>query len=144
MRSAKILNVSILEDGAMEIANRSRGTPRIANRLLKRVRDYAQVRADGIIDQKVADEALSFLEVDNKGLDRMDRELLLTIIKKFNGGPVGLDNLAASINEEKGTIEEVYEPYLIQEGFLHRTPRGRMATELATAHVTRDLRVMSN
>ncbi|MGA1868698.1 MAG: Holliday junction branch migration DNA helicase RuvB [bacterium] len=137
MRSSKILNISILEEGAMEIAHRSRGTPRIANRLLRRVRDYAQVRSDGIINKKIADQALTFLEVDDRGLDKMDRELLLTIIQKFDGGPVGLDNLAASINEEKDTIEEVYEPYLIQEGFLHRTPRGRMVTELATAHMNR-------
>lgn len=134
IRSAKILNINIVDEGAMEIARRSRGTPRIANRLLKRVRDYAEVKSNGTIDQKVADEALSFLEVDNKGLDKMDCELLLTIIEKFNGGPVGLENLAATINEEPDTIYEVYEPYLIQEGYLYRTPRGRVASEMAFSH----------
>jgi len=133
-RSAAILNVPIKEKGAIEIARRSRGTPRIANRLLKRIRDYAQVKADGIITREVADEALKALEVDDKGFDKMDRKLLLTIIEKFKGGPVGVETLSASINEERDTIEEVYEPYLIQEGYLHRTPRGRVATQLAYSH----------
>ncbi|MGA1843436.1 MAG: Holliday junction branch migration DNA helicase RuvB [bacterium] len=133
-RSAAILNVPIKEKGAIEIARRSRGTPRISNRLLKRVRDYAQVKADGIITREVADEALNALEVDEKGFDKMDRKLLLTIIQKFKGGPVGVETLSASINEERDTIEEVYEPYLIQEGYLHRTPRGRVATQLAYSH----------
>ncbi|MGA1795786.1 MAG: Holliday junction branch migration DNA helicase RuvB [bacterium] len=133
-RSAAILNVPIKEKGAIEISCRSRGTPRIANRLLKRVRDYAQVKADGVITREVADEALNVLEVDEKGFDKMDRKLLLTIIQKFKGGPVGVETLSASINEERDTIEEVYEPYLIQEGYLHRTPRGRVATQLAYSH----------
>lgn len=133
-RSARILDIHTSEDGAMEIARRSRGTPRIANRLLKRVRDYAQIKADGTIKRQVADEALKALEVDDKGFDRMDRMLLLTIIQKFNGGPVGVETLSASINEERDTIEEVYEPFLIQEGYLNRTPRGRMATKLAYDH----------
>jgi len=133
-RSARILDVPVCEDGALEIAHRSRGTPRIANRLLKRVRDYAQIKADGIINLKVADEALKALEVDDKGFDKMDRKLLLTIIQKFKGGPVGVETLCASINEERDTIEEIYEPYLIQEGYLNRTPRGRVATRLAYSH----------
>jgi len=133
-RSAAILNIPIKEKGAIEIARRSRGTPRIANRLLKRIRDYAQVKADGVITREVADEALKALEVDEKGFDKMDRKLLLTIIQKFKGGPVGVETLSASINEERDTIEEVYEPYLIQEGYLHRTPRGRVATQLAYSH----------
>ncbi len=133
-RSANILKIPISEDGAIEIARRSRGTPRIANRLLRRVRDYAQIKADGIIKKQIADEALKALEVDNKGFDKMDRKLLLTIIQKFKGGPVGVETLSASINEEAGTIEEIYEPYLIQEGYLNRTPRGRMATRLAYDH----------
>ena len=133
-RSASILTVPISEEGALEIARRSRGTPRIVNRLLKRVRDYAQIKADGVINKEVADEALKALEVDDKGFDKMDRKLLLTIIQKFKGGPVGVETLSASINEERDTIEEVYEPYLIQEGYLHRTPRGRVATKLAYNH----------
>lgn len=133
-RSARILNISTSEDGAIEIAKRSRGTPRIANRLLRRVRDYAQIKGDGRIEKAIADEALQALEVDEKGFDNMDRKLLLTIIKKFKGGPVGVETLSASINEEADTIEEVYEPYLIQEGYLNRTPRGRMATRLAYEH----------
>lgn len=133
-RSARILDVPVSEDGALEIAHRSRGTPRIANRLLKRVRDYAQIKADGVINVKVADEALKALEVDDKGFDKMDRKLLLTIIQKFKGGPVGVETLCASINEERDTIEEIYEPYLIQEGYLNRTPRGRVATRLAYSH----------
>jgi len=133
-RSARILNVPIEDSGAIEIARRARGTPRIANRLLRRVRDFAQVRAQGIITAAVADQALQMLEVDERGCDKMDRTILLTIIDKFGGGPVGLDTLAAAISEEADTIEDVYEPFLIQEGYLSRTPRGRMATALAFAH----------
>lgn len=133
-RSARILNIEIEPEGAMEIARRSRGTPRIANRLLRRVRDYAQVRAGGVITKTVADEALKMLEVDNQGFDGMDRKILLTIINKFGGGPVGVETLSAAISEEKDTIEDVYEPYLIQEGFIDRTPRGRTATRLAYKH----------
>jgi len=134
MRSARLLKIEIEKDGAEEIAKRSRGTPRIANRLLKRVRDYAQVRADGIISREVADEALKLLEIDNIGLDSIDAKMLLTIVNKFGGGPVGLDTLAASIGEEASTIEDVYEPYLLQIGFLNRTPRGRMVTDLVYRH----------
>ncbi len=134
LRSAKILKIGIEEKGAMEIAKRSRGTPRVANRLLKRVRDFAQVEADGIITDSVADEGLRLLEVDSFGLDEIDRKMLYTIIDKFDGGPVGLDTLAASIGEESNTIEDVYEPYLLQIGFLNRTPRGRVATKLAYKH----------
>ena len=130
-RSARLLNVPIEDSGAIEIARRARGTPRIANRLLRRVRDFAQVRAQGIITATVADRALQMLEVDHRGFDKMDRTILLTIIEKFSGGPVGLDTLAAAISEEADTIEDVYEPFLIQEGYLSRTPRGRMATALA-------------
>ncbi|MDH3976680.1 MAG: Holliday junction branch migration DNA helicase RuvB [Deltaproteobacteria bacterium] len=133
-RSAGLLKIEIDESGAFEIARRSRGTPRIANRLLRRTRDYAEVRADGIITKKVADDALRMLEVDSKGFDVMDRKLLLTIIEKFRGGPVGLDTLAAAISEQRDTIEDLYEPYLIQEGFLSRTPRGRIATDSAYSH----------
>ena len=133
-RSAFILEISIVPEGANEIARRSRGTPRIANRLLRRVRDYAQVKADGIINRKVASKALKMMEVDGKGLDKMDHKLLLTMIEKYAGGPVGIESLAASISEEKGTIEDVLEPYLIQSGFIQRTPRGRIATPLAYAH----------
>ena len=133
-RSAQILGVEIDEDGAREIARRSRGTPRIVNRLLRRVRDYAQVDYDGRITQAVANDALNRMEVDTFGLDEMDRKLLFTIIEKFNGGPVGLGTISASIHEEKDSIEEIIEPYLIQIGFLHRTPRGRMATRLAYDH----------
>ena len=133
-RSAGILNIEIDEKGAMEIASRSRGTPRIANRLLKRVRDFAQIKADGVITREVADEALKMLEVDNLGLDRSDRTMLLTVIKNYGGGPVGLDTLAATIGEESETIEDVYEPYLMQIGFINRTPRGRMVTPLAYEH----------
>ena len=135
LRSASLLDVEIDEAGALELAKRSRGTPRLANRLLKRVRDFAQVKYAGKIDQKVASFALDLLEVDTCGLDQVDRRLLLTLIEKFNGGPVGLDTLAAAIGEDSGTIEDVYEPYLIQNGFLNRTPRGRMATELAFHHL---------
>jgi Holliday junction DNA helicase RuvB len=133
-RSARILNIEIEADGAMEIARRSRGTPRIANRLLRRVRDFAQVRAGGVITKKVADDALKMLEVDNQGFDGMDRKILLTIIEKYGGGPVGVETLSAAISEEKDTIEDVYEPYLIQEGYIDRTPRGRTATRLAYQH----------
>ncbi len=134
-RSAKILKIEIEHEGAMEIARRSRGTPRIANRVLKRVRDYAQVKCEGKIDKETADKALKLLEIDSIGLDNIDKKMLLTIIEKFNGGPVGLDTLAASIGEESGTIEDVYEPYLLQMGFLNRTPRGRMVTNLAYNHL---------
>ncbi|HET9526405.1 MAG TPA: Holliday junction branch migration DNA helicase RuvB [Pyrinomonadaceae bacterium] len=133
-RSAEILGVEIDDDGAREIARRSRGTPRIVNRLLRRVRDYAQVDYDGRITQAVASHALNRMEVDTYGLDEMDRKLLLTIIEKFGGGPVGLGTISASIHEEKDSIEEIIEPYLIQIGFLDRTPRGRLATPLAYAH----------
>jgi Holliday junction DNA helicase RuvB len=134
-RTAGILGVEITPEGAFEIASRSRGTPRVANRLLKRVRDYAQVKADGIITLEVAAEALKFLEVDALGLDHADRRLLLTIIQKFEGGPVGLDTLAAATSEESETLEDVYEPYLLQLGMLARTPRGRVATPLAYQHL---------
>ena len=134
-RSAEILGVEIDDAGAMEIATRCRGTPRIANRLVRRVRDYAQVRADGVITREVARAALEALEVDEKGLDTSDRMLLLTIIQKFDGGPVGIETLAASTSEESETIEDVYEPYLLQLGFLARTPRGRVATRLAYEHL---------
>ncbi len=138
-RSARILDVTVDDAGAVEIARRSRGTPRIANRLLRRVRDYAQVRADGHIDAAVADRALRLLEVDQCGFDKMDRAILLTIIDKFGGGPVGVETLAAAIGEERDTIEDVYEPFLIQEGFLNRTPKGRMATALAYQHFGRKM-----
>jgi Holliday junction DNA helicase RuvB len=134
-RSASILEIAIDDGGAWEIAKRSRGTPRIVNRLLKRARDFAQERADSIITLDVANNALSLLEVDALGLDKMDRLLLSTIIEKFSGGPVGLDTLSAAMNEDKDSIEEVYEPYLLQQGFLQRTPRGREATSLAYQHL---------
>jgi Holliday junction DNA helicase RuvB len=134
-RSARILGVSTEDGGLQEIARRARGTPRVANRLLKRVRDYAQVMADGIVTQTVAVEALSKLEVDPVGLDEIDNKVLLTIIEKFNGGPVGLETIAAAISEEADTIMDVYEPYLLQLGFLERTPRGRLATQLAYQHL---------
>ncbi|VAX08017.1 Holliday junction ATP-dependent DNA helicase RuvB [hydrothermal vent metagenome] len=133
-RSAGILNIEVDSAGAREIARRSRGTPRIANRLLRRVRDYAQVKAEGHVDTLVADRALAMLKVDNNGFDIMDRKLLEAVIKKFDGGPVGVDSLAAAIGEERGTIEDVLEPYLIQQGFLMRTPRGRTATKAAYLH----------
>jgi Holliday junction DNA helicase RuvB len=136
-RSAAILDVEITPEGAREIASRSRGTPRIVNRLLRRVRDFAQVRADGIIDRAVAEQALAMLDVDRVGFDEMDRRLLLTIIDKFGGGPVGVETLSAAVGEEKDTIEDLYEPYLIQEGYLDRTPRGRMATRRAYQHFDR-------
>ena len=131
LRSARIMNIEIDGKGAYELAKRSRGTPRIANRLLRRVRDYAQIEADSIITEKTATEALELLDVDAYGFDEIDRRLLITIIEKFNGGPVGINTIAASISEEKETIEDVYEPFLMQLGFLHRTPRGRVATPLA-------------
>lgn len=136
-RSARILGIEIEPEGAMEMARRSRGTPRVANRLLRRVRDFAQVRADGVITRQVANDALLLLEIDEKGFDPMDRLIMLTIIDKFSGGPVGLDTLAAAICEESDTIEDVYEPYLIQNGFLNRTPRGRTATRAAYQHFDR-------
>lgn len=135
VRSAQVLGVEIDEKGALEMARRSRGTPRLANRLLKRVRDFAQVKYDGIITEKVANYALDLLEVDKFGLDQIDRNILLTMIQKFQGGPVGLDTLAASIGEDSGTIEDVYEPYLLKNGFLQRTPRGRVVTDKAYAHL---------
>lgn len=137
LRSAGIINVEITESGAEEIARRSRGTPRIANRLLKRVRDYAIVKSNGKIDSKTADSALKMLEIDEMGLDKLDRRILNTIIEYYRGGPVGLDTLAASIGEEKVTIEDVYEPYLLQIGYLNRTPRGRVVTELGYRHVNK-------
>ncbi|MCD5397972.1 Holliday junction branch migration DNA helicase RuvB, partial [candidate division NPL-UPA2 bacterium] len=130
-RSSRILNIEIDDEGALEVAKRSRGTPRIANRLLRRVRDYAQVRADNVITQEVADKALKMLEVDKFGLDDMDKMILSTIIEKFNGGPVGINSLAVAVGEEGDTIEEMYEPYLIQEGYLERTPGGRKAAKRA-------------
>ena len=133
-RSARILNLEMASEGAVEIATRSRGTPRIANRLLRRVRDFAEVRADGKVTAAVAREALDLLDVDRHGFDVMDRKLLLAIIEKFDGGPVGVDSLAAAIGEERGTIEDVLEPFLIQQGFLKRTARGRMATQTAYRH----------
>ena len=134
LRSSRLLDVSLREDGAYEIARRSRGTPRIANRILRRVRDYAQVEADGVITRDVARAALQLLAVDEKGLDKMDRHIMLTIIEKFEGGPIGLDTLATAVSEEKDTLEDVYEPFLIQIGYLKRTSRGRMATQLAYEH----------
>ena len=134
MRSASILSIPMEEEGALEIARRSRGTPRIANRLLKRVRDYAQVMEDGIITLEVAKKGLEILEVDPLGLDAVDRKLILTLIENFNGGPVGVDTLSAATGEERITIEDVYEPYLLQIGFLNRTPRGRVITKKAYDH----------
>jgi len=140
LRSANILGVEIDKEGAMEVARRSRGTPRIANRLLRRTRDFAQVKANGKINKKVADLSLKLLEVDEKGLDEMDKRIIKTIIEKYNGGPVGLNTVAVAVAEESDTIEEVYEPFLIQEGFLKRTPRGRMATRLAYEHFNYSLK----
>jgi holliday junction DNA helicase RuvB len=134
VRSARLLDIQTRDEGAFEIARRSRGTPRVCNRLLRRVRDFAQVRADGVITREVAVEALAMLEVDDRGLDRMDRHIMLTIMEKFEGGPVGVDTLSAAVSEEKDTIEDVYEPFLIQEGLLKRTPRGRVATRRAYEH----------
>ena len=135
IRSAAVLGVQIDNRGALEIAKRSRGTPRLANRLLKRVRDYAQVRYEGRITAEIASEALDLLEVDRHGLDATDRAILLLMIEKFGGGPVGLDTLSAAIGEDSGTIEDVYEPYLIKNGFINRTPKGRVATDLAYTHL---------
>lgn len=135
LRSASVLGVEIEETGAMELARRSRGTPRLANRLLRRVRDFAQVKYNGVITKEVADFALDILDVDRLGLDNNDRAILLTIIRKFSGGPVGLDTLAAALGEDAGTLEDVYEPYLLMNGLLNRTPRGRMATDLAYHHL---------
>ena len=134
-RSAGLLDIEIDGGGAVEIARRSRGTPRIANRLLRRVRDFAQIKGKGVIDADIADYALQKLEVDGKGLNEMDRRILLTIIEKFSGGPVGIGSLAVAVSEEAETIEDIYEPYLIQEGFLHRTPRGRVVTEAGYTHL---------
>lgn len=135
MRSAEVLNAPLEPAGAMEMARRSRGTPRLANRILKRVRDYAQVKHDGIITEEVAMTALDLMDVDRMGLDHIDRNILLTMIHKFGGGPVGLDTLAAAIGEDAGTIEDVYEPYLLKNGFLNRTPRGRVVTDYAYSHL---------
>lgn len=134
-RAAEILKIPIEDEGALEIARRSRGTPRIANRLLKRVRDVAQIEGTGVITSEIADKALKMLEIDARGLDHTDRRMLLTMIKKFGGGPVGLETLAAAISESTDTIEDVYEPFLIQLGFLNRTPRGRVATPAAYEHL---------
>ena len=134
-QSANVLQVTVQKEGAMEMARRSRGTPRLANRILKRVRDYAEVRYDGIITKDVAEEALDLMGVDKMGLDHTDQNLLLTMIEKFDGGPVGLDTLAAAVGEDSGTIEDVYEPYLLKNGLLNRTPRGRVATLLAYTHL---------
>jgi Holliday junction DNA helicase RuvB len=135
LRSADVLQVEIDEEGAIELARRSRGTPRLANRLLKRVRDFAQVKYDGSITKEVAGFALDLLEVDKLGLDHIDREILVTMIEKFGGGPVGIEAVATTIGEDVGTIEEVYEPYLVQNGLILRTPRGRVASELAYRHI---------
>ncbi len=135
LHSARVLGVDVEPGGAMEMARRSRGTPRLANRILKRVRDFAQVKYDGIITEDVARTALDLMDVDKLGLDHIDRNMLLTMIRKFDGGPVGLDTLAAAIGEDAGTIEDVYEPYLIKNGFINRTPRGRVVTELAYHHL---------
>jgi len=137
LRSARILNIKVEEDGAREIAKRSRGTPRVANRLLRRIRDFAQVKWDGVITKQVADEALEMMEIDKKGLDKMDKSILLTIMDKFDGGPVGIETISISLHEEKDTIEDVYEPFLIQIGYLNRTARGRIATRLAYEHFGR-------
>ena len=134
IRSAGILEIPIEVNGAFEIARRSRGTPRVANRLLRRVRDFAEVEADGVITREVASRALDRLEVDDEGLDKMDRHIMLTIIEKFDGGPIGLGSLSAAVSEEKDTLEDVYEPFLIQKGFIKRTPQGRVATKLAYNH----------
>jgi Holliday junction DNA helicase RuvB len=142
VRSAAVLGVSTRDQGIGEISRRSRGTPRIANRLLRRVRDYAQVRADGIISQEVADRALQLLEVDELGMDAMDRKLLLTIIDQFHGGPVGIETLSSAISEERDTIEDIYEPFLMQRGFLDRTPRGRVVTLRAYQHFGRVAKIV--
>jgi Holliday junction DNA helicase RuvB len=134
LRSSQLLEIPIRDAGALEIAKRARGTPRIANRLLRRVRDFAEVEADGVISEQVACRALDMLEVDGHGLDKMDRHIMLTIIEKFDGGPIGLNSLSAAVSEEKDTIEDVYEPFLIQKGFIKRTPQGRIATKRAYKH----------
>ena len=138
VRSADILNVDIDRDGAMEIAKRSRGTPRIANRILRRTRDYAQIKAEGVIDKEVASDSLQMLDIDKKGLDAMDRKILTTIIDKFDGGPVGLKSLAVAVAEDKSTIEDVYEPFLIQQGYLQRTARGRVVTHKTYKYLRKD------
>ncbi|MDO8644216.1 MAG: Holliday junction branch migration DNA helicase RuvB, partial [bacterium] len=140
-RSAKILGIHLTPEGAREMATRSRGTPRIINRLLRRVRDFAQVKGSGIIDEGTAKKALKLLEVDEKGFDSMDRKILETIIDKFEGGPVGVDTLSSAISEETDTIEDVYEPFLIQCGYINRTPRGRVATRLAYEHMGRPVKI---
>ncbi len=140
LRSAKILSVVVEEEGAMEIARRSRGTPRVANRLLRRVRDYAEVKSNGVIGREIATYALNNLDVDEKGLDEMDKRILKTIIEKFNGGPVGIKTLSHAVSEDPGTIEEVYEPFLLREGFIKRTSRGRIATPLAYKHLGYDIK----
>ncbi len=134
IRSARLLDIPIKDSGALEIAKRARGTPRVANRLLRRVRDFAEVEANGVITEEVADRALDMLEVDDHGLDKMDRLIMLTIIENFDGGPIGLNSLSAAVSEEKDTIEDVYEPFLIQQGLIKRTPQGRVATKLAYRH----------
>ncbi len=134
IRAAKLLEIPIKKDGAFEIAKRARGTPRVANRLLRRVRDYAEVEADGIITRETASRGLDMLEVDDQGLDKMDRHIILTIIEKFDGGPIGLGSLSAAVSEEKDTLEEVYEPFLILKGYIKRTPQGRVATKRAYSH----------
>jgi Holliday junction DNA helicase RuvB len=134
MRSARLMEIPVKKDGAFEIAKRARGTPRVANRLLRRVRDYAEVEADGIITRETASRALDMLEVDDQGLDKMDRHIILTIIEKFDGGPIGLGSLSAAVSEEKDTLEDVYEPFLIQQGFIKRTTQGRVATKRAYSH----------
>ena len=138
LRSAKILSVGISDEAALEIGKRTRGTPRLANRVLKRVRDYAQEKTDGVIDIEAAKVSMALLNLDERGLDDLDRQILRTIIEKFNGGPVGIETIAASIGEESQTVEEVYEPYLLQEGFLQRTRRGREVTDLAYEHLSLD------
>jgi Holliday junction DNA helicase RuvB len=134
IRSARILEIPIRDDGAFEIARRARGTPRVANRLLRRVRDFAEVQSDGVITREVADQALDMLEVDDQGLDKMDRHIILTIIEKFDGGPIGISSLSAAVSEERDTLEDVYEPFLIQRGYLKRTSQGRVATKRAYEH----------
>lgn len=138
LRSAEIFQTEIVEDGAIEVAKRSRGTPRIANRLLKRVRDYAQVQSDGVIDKRIADQALTMLRVDHRGLDYVDQKILRTMIELYQGGPIGLSTLAVNIGEETEAVEDMYEPYLIQQGFIKRTSRGRVATQLAYQHLNYD------
>ena len=144
MRSSSILNVGIEKEGAVEIARRSRGTPRIANRLLKRVRDYAEVKEDGVITERVAIRGLNLLEIDKYGLDNVDRKIILTMIENFSGRPVGIDAIAASIGEERITVEDVYEPYLMQIGFINRTPRGRIATKIAYEHFGKEFKEQEN